>query len=300
MKISNEISKVNPKQKNTLSSEYVMLEELGSGSFGQVYLSRTKRGDMVAAKVEEKRRHSRVYQEYKIYKKLSNKMDKGIPKIYDFIKTEDYNIMIMELLGSSLEDMFNKMNRKFKLETVLLIADQILTLIEQVHKNNYIHRDIKPNNFVFEKSKTPKQVYILDFGLAKKYMINGEHNKFRNNRSLIGTARYASLNMHLGLEPSRRDDLESIGYMLIYFLKGNLPWQGIKKQKNLNHLEIIGEIKMCTSLEKLCENIPKGFQTFIQYCRNLKYEQEPDYEYLREIFRKISQDNNIKANFEWN
>lgn len=208
----------------------LIIEQIGSGSFGDVYLAQYKDGKYVAAKVEEKRKHARILAEYKIYKYLNRYFDHGLPKIYDFFQTRDNNIMIMQLLGPSLEDLFNKYNRQFDLPTVFLIADQIIKLTKQLHEAKFIHRDIKPNNFLIGKSDK-NQIYMMDFGLSKKYIQDGDHMKFHDKKSLIGTVRYTSVNMHMGFEPSRRDDLESIGYMLIYFLKGKLPWQGIKKQK---------------------------------------------------------------------
>lgn len=288
------------KQNDVLSNDYVIIEQIGSGSFGEVYLAQYKKGNYVAAKVEDRKRNPRIINEYKIYKYLHSKEFKtGLPKIYDFIQTKDYNIMIMQLMGPSLEDLFNKYDRKFKLNTVLLIGIQIIDLLERLHKTNYIHRDIKPNNFLVERGKNACQIFMMDFGLSKKYIENGSHIKFRDKRSLIGTARYASINMHMGIEPTRRDDLESVGYMLIYFLKGSLPWQGVKKQRHGNHLEIIGETKMCTSLDTLCKNLPSCFIEYLKYCRKLKFDETPDYNYMKNLFLNTSEKMNIDLEFQW-
>jgi len=207
--------------------------------------------------------------------------------------------MIIDLLGPSLEDLFNKYNRKFKLSTVFMLADQLIYLLRQLHTSEYIHRDIKPNNFLIGRDKNMGQLYMMDFGLSKKYTMNDKHIKFRDKRSLIGTARYASVNMHMGFEPSRRDDLESVGYMLIYFLKGVLPWQGIKKRKKIKQLEAIGECKMCTSLDTLCEGLPNCFKEYIKYCKKLKFHETPNYDKLRNFFTKSSDGRKIKPDFEW-
>ena len=159
-------------------------------------------------------------------------------------------------------------------------------LLEQLHNSGFIHRDIKPNNFMLDSQNNPNNIYIMDFGLSKRYRINNKNNhiKFRSGRSLIGTARYASCNMHMGMEPSRRDDLESVAYMLIYFVKGNLPWQGLKKiSKNLN-LEAIGEIKISTRSDVLCSNLPSCFRMYLDYCKNLGFYDEPNYDYLKGLF----------------
>ena len=283
-----------------LLDDYLIIEQIGSGSFGEVYLAQYKKGGYVAVKVEERRKVQRVYNEYKIYNHLHEKdFNVGLPKIHDYLQSSDYNILVMQLLGPSLEDLFNKEYRKFKLPTVYLIATQLITLLEKLHNAGYIHRDIKPNNFLIGRDENMGQIYMMDFGLLKKYIENGKHMKFRDKRSLIGTARYASVNMHMGFEPSRRDDLESVGYMLIYFLKGVLPWQGIRKKKKIRQVELIGDSKTCTSLESLCADLPNCFREYIKYCRKLKFHENPDYEYLRNLFIKSSDSRQIKPEFEW-
>ena len=134
--------------------------------------------------------------------------------------------MVMDLLGPSLEDLFTFCKRKFTLKTVVMLGEQMVQRLEYLHNNHFIHRDMKPDNFLVGVGKKEYMLYIIDFGLAKRYRDpkTGEHIPYRDNKSLTGTARYASVNTHLGIEQSRRDDLESICYILIYFLKGTLPW----------------------------------------------------------------------------
>ncbi|CAN4084793.1 unnamed protein product [Withania somnifera] len=195
----------------------------------------------------------------------------------------------MDLLGPSLEDLFNFCSRKLSLKTVLMLADQMINRIEFVHSKSFLHRDIKPDNFLMGLGRRANQVYIIDFGLAKKYRDNSSHQHipYRENKNLTGTARYASMNTHLGIEQSRRDDLESLGYVLMYFLRGSLPWQGLKAGNKKQKYEKISEKKVSTSIEALCRGYPTEFASYFHYCRSLRFEDKPDYAYLKRIFRDL-------------
>ena len=186
-----------------------------------------------------------------------------MPHIQWFGVEGDYNVMVMELLGPSLEDLFNFCSRKFTVKTVLLLADQLISRIEYVHSKSFLHRDIKPDNFMMGLAKRGNQVFIIDFGLAKKYRDPRTHTHipYRENKNLTGTARYASINTHLGIEQSRRDDLESLGYVLMYFNRGSLPWQGLKAQTKKQKYERISEKKLSTPIEVLC----KGFPSMVSF-----------------------------------
>jgi len=150
----------------------------------------------------------------------------GIADVYWYGIEGDYKCMVMEVLGKSLEDLFQYCNRRFSLKTVCMLADQMITRVEYMHGQNFLHRDMKPDNFLMGPSHKSRTVYLIDFGLSKRYRDakSGEHIPYRDGKSLTGTARYASVNTHIGVEQARRDDLESIGYILLYFLKGSLPW----------------------------------------------------------------------------
>lgn len=156
-------------------------------------------------------------------------VDNGVPRIYYCGNEGEYNVMIMDLFGQSLEDLFITNGRKFSLKTTLMLGYQMIERIEFIHGKNYIHRDVKPDNFVMGRGKKANKLYMIDFGLAKRFLSkDGSHIPYRDNKNLTGTARYASLNTHLGIEQGRRDDIEGIANVLLYFVKGSLPWQNLK------------------------------------------------------------------------
>ncbi len=225
--------------------------------------------------------------EYKVYRELTN--CHGFCSVYHFGTQDIYNVMVMDLLGPSLEDLFNKCSRRFTLKTVLQIADQMLERVDTLHSRHLIHRDIKPANFVIGVGDQGANVYCVDFGLSKRYRHpkNLQHIPHRDGRSLTGTPRYASINNHLGIEQSRRDDLESIGYVLIYFLKGSLPWQGLKAKNAQKKYRMILEKKQQVSIAQLCQGCPSQFAEFLAYTRSLKFDAKPDIPYLRKLFRDM-------------
>ncbi|KAG8071489.1 hypothetical protein GUJ93_ZPchr0006g45441 [Zizania palustris] len=158
-----------------------------------------------------------------------------------------------------------------------------------MHSRGFLHRDIKPDNFLMGLGRKASQVYVIDYGLAKKYrdLQTHKHIPYRENKNLTGTARYASVNTHLGVEQSRRDDLESLGYVLMYFLRGSLPWQGLKAGTKKQKYDKISEKKMLTPVEVLCKAYPTEFVSYFHYCRSLRFEDKPDYSYLKKLFRDL-------------
>lgn len=161
--------------------------------------------------------------------------------------------------------------------------------MEYIHSKNFLHRDIKPDNFLIGLGKKQGIIYVIDYGLSKRYRdpVTKDHIKYRDDKNLTGTARYASINTHLGVEQSRRDDLEGVGYTLMYFNKGSLPWQGLKAKSKKEKYDRIRDIKVSTTVEDLCKGCPQEFATYLNYCRKLAFDQDPDYSYLRKLFKDL-------------
>lgn len=274
-----------------VAGRYRLQGEIGSGSYSEVYLGvDDKTGDNVAVKVEWQlaEKGNKLLGEGKFYEALGLHSGEA-PNIRWIGSQGEYNFMVMDLLGPSLDAYF-KHCKQFSLKTILALAIQIIDRLEYVHNCGLLYRDIKPHNFLMGLREDSARVYIVDFGLAKRYVDKtGRHVSCSSRRrtGITGTVRYSSINVHEGVEPSRRDDLEATGYMLMHFLRGDLPWLGLKARSKKSKHKAISSVKQDTSDEELCRGYPEEFCVFLQYCRSLQFSEKPNYEFLRNLFRKL-------------
>ena len=256
--------------------------------------------DAVAVKLEPITRSSSVQREYNILKHLEGGV--GIPRALWFGRESTYHALVLDLLGPSLHSLFLSHSRKFSLDTVINLGDQLvsrcagcimhvqitnpfpqLSRLEYIHSHSYIHGDIKPQNVVLGLGDLRHTAFIIDFGIAKEFwnMSTSVHIPFRQGQCLTGTPAFVSINNHLGVEPGRRDDLESLMYMLIYFLQGSLPWL-TSDQEKLSSASIL-EHKVNTTIKDLCHGIPVEFATILIYTRSLAFSEDPDYNHLSSL-----------------
>ncbi|CUS13456.1 unnamed protein product [Tuber aestivum] len=273
---------------NVVGVHYRVGKKIGEGSFGVIFEGvNLLNNQHVAIKFEPRKSDApQLRDEYRTYKILVG--CPGIPNVYYFGQEGLHNILVIDLLGPSLEDLFDHCGRRFSIKTVVMVAKQMLSRVQTIHEKNLIYRDIKPDNFLIGRpgTKSANIIHVVDFGMAKQYRDpkTKQHIPYRERKSLSGTARYMSINTHLGREQSRRDDLEALGHVFMYFLRGGLPWQGLKAATNKQKYEKIGEKKQTTAIKELCDGFPEEFNQYLNYVRNLGFEDTPDYDFLRDLF----------------
>ena len=265
--------------------KYHCIEKLGQGSFGSIYKAEYN-GNYYALKFEKRENNIGLLENEAII--MNYLKGPHIPYVNSFGTNSNYNILVMQLLGKSLENIFEE-KKVFSVKTVSMLGYQFISILEYIHNRHIIHRDIKPDNFVMGLNDLSQYVYILDFGLAKKYRSSRtlEQFPFVNRRKITGTARYASINALRGYEQSRRDDLESVGYILVFFLKGRLPWMGIQAKTKEHKYKKILQKKIDISTKDLCEYLPEEMEIILDYVKNLEYTESPDYEMLRGYFNSM-------------
>jgi casein kinase 1 len=274
-----------------VGSHFRVGKKIGEGSFGVVFEgSKMLTNQPVAIKFEPRKSDApQLRDEFRSYRTLNG--TPGVPQVHHFGQEGLHNVLVIDLLGPNLEDLFDMCGRKFTIKTVCMAAKQMVTRVQSIHDKSLIYRDIKPDNFLIgvPGTKTANTIHVIDFGMAKHYRDpkTKVHIPYRERKSLSGTARYMSINTHLGREQSRRDDLESLGHVFMYFLRGGLPWQGLRAATNKQKYEKIGEKKQTTPITELCEGFPEEFAIYMNYVRKLGFEEAPDYDFLRELFTKV-------------
>ena len=258
-------------------SKYKVTKKISEGNFSKIYqLTDINTDEIYACKIEHKKAEQPMLEyEYKVMDYLRGDY---IPSIKLYGSSGDYNVLIMQLLGKSL-DYYIKKLEVFSIHTTAMLAYQIINILQYIHIRGIVHRDIKPGNFVMGLSLKNLDLYMIDFGFAKKYksMTSLKIYPLTENHELTGTSRYASINAMKGLSQSCRDDLESLAYMLYFFLKGRLPWMGIKEKTKENLDKKILEKKEETVDEILGKDLPIQFCEFLTYTKKLKYDDVPDY-----------------------
>ena len=273
-----------------INNKYKILKYIGSGSFGDVYkITNKKTNEQFALKVpiisEEKNGQRMLLDEARIYKHLSNPQ-RGIPNV-KVTRQNNKKMIVMDLLGPNLEYLLQK-HTKFSLQSIIRLAVMMIDILHYIHSNGYIHRDLKPENFVTGTVNGTTKLYLIDFGLAKKFIKkDGTHIDFCDKKKFCGTAKFASIAAHTNCEQSRKDDLEAIGYILIYLYKGKLPWQGIRTKDKKKRYSLIHQEKIKYSVEELCKDMPREFIVFLNYVKSLEFDEKPPYNSFKKMFNKL-------------
>lgn len=297
-------SSVKPPQK-IQDGRFEAVKKLGAGCFGEVYRGTDTQTKLeVAIKFENREAKSapQLEHETEVLNELrGTSSPQGIAEVLHFGVEKQFNCMVMEMLGKSLEDHVQACKGKLSVKTTVLIAVQVLQRIEYMHSKGFIHRDIKPENFMFGIRGKVHHVYIIDFGLSKMYWdkFKQAHNPMKQKLSLTGTARYASINAHKGFEQSRRDDLEAIGHMFLYFLRGALPWSGLDAKTQEEKYRKICEKKEQTPISELNTGFPKQFDQYLDMCRKLQFTERPDYNQLYGLMSSCRESSWKDHHFQW-
>ncbi|CAD8168695.1 unnamed protein product [Paramecium octaurelia] len=270
---------------------YKIISPLNSGSFGHIYLAiHQVKQEYYAVKILSTGKNPILAQSVKnevdVLYKLNGRI--GFPRLYYFIQNGTENFIVQTSLGQNLYQLLMQTPKKvFSLKTVLMFLDQAIERLQYLHMNDYIHRDIKPENFMTGLKED--EIYLIDFGFTSKYREQGQHIERQKNENIVGTPRFCPICSHLSLSQNRASDLESLGYLAIYFLKGSLPWMHIHAETPEEKIKLIGQKKMNTSIEELCFGLPKTFEDYFKYIQNISFDGDPNYDYIQQSFKKLYQ-----------
>ncbi|CAD8047390.1 unnamed protein product [Paramecium primaurelia] len=282
-----------------INNQYFTQKRISQGSFGIVMQGFDQRnGNLVAIKIErpENEHLHSLDREVEILSRLQN--IKGIPKLLYYGSYENYNTIVMELLQKDLSSLI-KQRKKFSLKSILQITIQLITILEEIHKQGVLHRDLKPENIMLDDQNA---IYLIDFGISKIFQRkNGGLIPFKEKVPFVGTARYASIAAHKGQELSRKDDVESLFYVMIFCLKGTLPWQNLRHIPDDQRTQKIGELKETTDPKVLFKDLPIEFIKIYEYLRKLTYNTEPDYKTIIKLLQQAAKHLNIILDnrYEW-
>ena len=289
------VKKKDPLLNEIFFDKYKTIKKLGEGSFGKVYKAEYN-GEYYALKFESRSRtKSLLEMESTVMAYLQGP---NIPYIKSYGYSGDYNLLVMQYMDKSLEDILH-IRKTFSIKTTAMIGFQLIGVLHYIHDKNYIHRDVKPDNCVMGSDELNENLYLIDFGLAKKYRSSRTLKQYPMTRKkkLTGTARYASIHALEGFEQSRRDDIEAVGYVMAYLLRGGLPWQGLKIKTKENKYKNILEKKKEISSEELFKGFPIEFAEILDNVKKLEYLEEPEYEMLRNKLMSLCKRLNYKFDY---
>lgn len=282
--------------------EWQLGPKLNSGSFGELFKGKNiYTQEEIAIKLEPiAYKTDQLIHEAKILKHLEPAL--GFPKVRWYGHKTGFNVLVLDLLGPTLQELFNSVKKTLSLKTVLIIAEQLICRLEALHSFRYLHRDLKPENILIGRGNLVNLIYLIDFGLSKKFKkSNKEHIKYAEGKGFTGNQRFCSNNALMGIEQGRRDDLESLGYILIYLAKGKLPWENLQEATTSTKKEALIKVKVHLALEHLCDGIPNVFLQYMTYVKGLAFTAKPDYAYVKKIFRDFFIENQFVHDnaFEW-